>query len=131
MTFEYIVLPDKRCIAQRFTGALTLDDVVACTETMWADTLYDQQYDIISDLTLSTAAALPRDVYSLISFLKRPETSKGRCAAIFSDPKATALGYFFKSLSTFNHRMRVFSTWEAASEHLQVDIAPSVFSRET
>ena len=127
--FDYVILPEVRCIVQRFTGMVTLGDVMEASARMWEDPMYDRHYDVLSDLRGAETSAVPRDVYDLLAFLRRPEVSVGRCAAIFADRKGTALAYFFRAASALNSQMEVFSTWEGAAEYLGVKVKPAIIPR--
>lgn len=125
--FQYIILPEQRFIAQRFRGTVALMDVIAATETMWDDPAYRTDYCGISDLTDCRIVAEPSDVVSLLTFLRQPQVNRASWAAIFSEPKGTALAFLFRSSNCFLKRFGVFSTWESAGDFLEVPIHASIF----
>lgn len=127
MTFEYVIIPSQNCIAQKFTGTVTLKDVMACAEKMWADPDYRREYGVLSDLRDAATSGDVRDVGALFQFLQRSETSRGLWAAIFSQPRATALAFLFQATLPLASQLGIFSTWEAACDYLEVDIAASLF----
>ncbi|MGH8047876.1 MAG: hypothetical protein ACREKL_11570, partial [Chthoniobacterales bacterium] len=112
MTFEYVILPEHRCIAIRYTGTITLPDVIASTKELWADPLYDKTYNGITDLSRATAGGSVEEIAPLVDFYKHPETSTGRWAVIFTEPKFTALGLLFKSSSYAKPWIELFTSWE-------------------
>lgn len=122
MTFEYQIFPEKRCIVQCFTGEVSLEDVMRCCQEMWADARYDRSYDGISDLRQCTTKAVPADVAALVGFLRNPQTSVGRWATIFSDPKSTALTMLVRRAIRPWMWIEVFSSWEGACRGLGVDV---------
>jgi hypothetical protein len=130
MTFEYVILPEKRCIVIRYSGVLTLNDVTASTQALWADPLYDKMYNGISDISRATPGGNTDDVGKLVDFFKHPETSTGRWAVITSEPKFTALSLLFKSSCYAKPWIEMFTSWEAACAFLGVEIPHSVFDNE-
>ena len=128
MSFNYLIIPGQSLIALKFTGEITLEDVISGSEKMWGDPEYDKTFNIISDLSEITARAVPSDVTKLVEFYKRPETSEGSWAMIFSEPKSTALGFLFRSAAIIQRRIGVFSTWGAACQFLGVDFSEELIS---
>lgn len=128
MSFEYVILAEQRCIATRFTGRIFLKDVMTGSETMWDDPRYERDYHVLSDLRQITPRVNPAEVKTLVDFYRRPETSTGRWAAVFSQPDSTALGYLFQAALPIVGRLGIFSSWEGACEHLQISIPPTVFA---
>jgi hypothetical protein len=127
MTFEYTILPEKRCIAMRYTGTITLADVIASTRKLWADPLYDRAYNGISDISRALPGGHVDEVHALLDFFKRPETSAGRWAVITTDPKFTALALLFKSSSYSKPWIEMFTSWESACAFLNTEIPISIF----
>lgn len=119
MTFEYQIFPDKRCIVQCFSGEMSLQDVVRCSELMWKDARYDRSFDGISDLRgCTTKAALP-DVKALVTHLRNPQASVGRWATIIYDPRATALTMLVRQAMPW-FAIDIFSSWKGACAALDL-----------
>ena len=126
MNYRHVVVPEQRLIVLRFTGEVSLGDVMRSSEVLWRDPGYDRTFHIISDLSAVSPRANPRDVVTLRDFYKRPEASIGRWAMIFSDPILTALGLLFRSAAAIDRRIGVFSTWEGACDFLNVEVSERV-----
>ena len=127
MTFEYQIFPEKRCIVQSFTGEVSLQDVVRCSELMRRDERYDRSFDGISDLRRCTPKAGLTDVGELVAFFKNPQTSAGRWAAILSDPRGTALTMLMGRAVRPWMWIEVFSSWDGACKALGVELAQDGF----
>lgn len=110
----------------RFSGEVSIDEVVAGIERLWADPEYDPHFCGIVDLQRISLRAQVGDVAALLQFLRRPETSIGSWAAIFSDPVGTALGMLFLRTNRILPRFDVFSSWEGACAFLGLELSPSV-----
>lgn len=122
MRFHYDILPDRRLIVLRFRGPVGLQEILAGVRRLWADPIYQPEFDGVADLDeITTTASLP-DVRSLLQFLQHTKTSRGRWAVIFNDPKAVTLGLLFKAASTLPLHLEVVSNWTAACAHLRQDI---------
>jgi len=122
MKFTYEILPERRLNVLRFSGSVSLKDVLAGTRKLWADERYDPHFNGIVDLQGVTTQATMDDVRALVSFLQEDGTSRGRWAAIFTEPKPTALAMLFKVACPAFLTMEVVSTWEAACHYLRVEL---------
>jgi hypothetical protein len=127
MTFEYVILPEKRCIAIRYSGVISLADVISSNQELWADPLYDKTYNGISDLSRASTGGTVDDVGPLLDFFKHPDTSTGRWAVIVTEPKFTAMTLLFKSSAYTKPWIEMFTSWESGCAFLNVEIPASIF----
>lgn len=129
MGFQYVILPERRCIVVRYEGEVSIGTVLRQIEMLWADPQYDRHYCGIVDLQQATPRAAIEDVRELHEFLRHPKTSVGEWAAIFSDPIGTALGFLFRSVNVILPRFDVFSSWEGACGFLDLDLSPAILQK--
>src|SRR5689334_12863500 len=97
MKFSYDILPERHLAILRLKGSITLKDVLRGIRQLSADPRYKPAYDRIVDLEGVTTQPPIGDITPLIVFLQQEKsTSQGRWAAIFTEPKPTALALIFK-----------------------------------
>lgn len=131
MDFRYDIFPDKQLILQRYTGPFSLQELFSSSRSMWEDPRYCKTYNGIADLTRASINISTEDLETLIHFVfKHEKASVGRWAAIVSSPLGTAYALIFKRGILPKHSFEVFSTLEAACEHLNVVLPPAIFSSE-
>lgn len=106
----------------RFRGHVSLTDIVSGVRQLWADPLYQTEYDGLVDLADTTTRATVADLRSLLTFLTHAKVSRGRWVGIFNEPKPTALAMLFKAANPLPLSFEVVSTWEAACAHLRQEI---------
>lgn len=128
MVFDYVILPEQRCVVSRFSGSVSPQDVMAGSEKIWSDPAYERSYHVLCDLTRVVIHGTPADVKPLVNFYRRPETSTGLWAAIFSMPNLTALGYLFRAALPVPGRFGIFSSWDGACDYLQISIPQDIFA---
>lgn len=124
MKFSYEIYPQLRLNILRFSGAITVGDIVRGINQLWADSRYDPTFNGIVNLegTTTPRAGLD-DVKSLLAFLRDHEKiSTSRWAAIFTEPKPTALAMILKAALPGPINLEIVSTWEAACHVLQVNL---------
>jgi hypothetical protein len=125
MKFSYDILPERHLAILRFKGSITLKDVLGGIRQLWADPRYQPAFDGIVDLEGVTTQARIGDITALIVFLQQEKsTSQGRWAAIFTEPKPTALALIFKVACHAAFTLEVVSTWEAACNFVRVQLPP-------
>ena len=129
MNYSYLIDAEKRLIALKFVGELSLSQVIRSSEILWQDPRYDPSFPVICDLTEISARAHVRDVPELLAFYNRPETSSGRLAIVLTEPVSTALAFLFRSTAPMKFRVGLFSTWEAACGFLHIDLEDHAFVR--
>lgn len=131
MDFRYAIFPDKQLILQRYSGPFSLPDLFAASQRMWDDPRYCKTYNGIADLTDASASITTDDLENLVGFVFQNEkASIGRWAAIVTSPLGTAYALIFKRGIFPKHPFEVFSTWEAACDHLDIALPASVWSDE-
>jgi hypothetical protein len=119
---SHVIMPEKRLILMRFTGAVSLADITQRTEQLWNDALYDPSYCGIVTLERAKVRASIEDVRALIAFLQNTRASSSYWAVVFAEPKATALAMVFKAAWRGSFKLEIVSTWEAACRFLHVDL---------
>jgi hypothetical protein len=129
MTFDYLIQPDLRCIAVRFTGSVTAADVMVAIGKLWADPFYDRAFSGICDLSQATPNGTAEDVQKLVGFFQTPKISVGRWAIVTNDPRFTALGLLFKVSTGGKPWVEMFNSWECACSFLKVDLPADLFPR--
>ena len=127
MKFCYKIFPERRAIVARYAGALTLSELVASAETMWADPSYSRKFDGIADISDASLGVAMSDFRALLGFLRdHHRTSQGRWAAVATTPFATACGMMYRGALFGRHTLEIFSTWEAACNFINGDLPSDV-----
>lgn len=122
MKFSYTIDSRRGLIFQAYAGSFTLEQLIACTQRLWADPDYSPAFNGLVDLSAMNPSAGLAHLPPLMEFLKNdPRLSKGRWAAIVATPIVTAGSLIYKRTMAPQHMFEVFSTWEAACTFLQVD----------
>lgn len=129
MTFDYVILPEQRCIAVRYSGTLNMEGLISSTRKLWADPLYDKTYNGLGDLTRAIPDGNVETVAPLVDFFRNGRTSTGRWAVILANPKFTALTLLFRSTSHSRPWIEIFASWESACSFLATDIPVSIFDK--
>ncbi len=129
MTYQQLILPELRCIASRFIGPGTWQDLTRASELLWTNPAYDRSYDGIMDLTRAQIAVNTSDIPAMVSFYRNSSTSTGRWAVIVTDPKSTAFSLLFKTAAVAQPWIEIFASWENASRFLHTDLSPAAFDR--
>jgi hypothetical protein len=124
--FHYQIIPERRLILQRLAGPVSLPELRAATERLWADPAYSPDYDGIVDLSgANTAKVSIDDLRVLIDLMLRSRhTSTGRWCAVAAGPLTTACAMIYRQALAARHSLEIFSSWEAASRFLGVDLPP-------
>lgn len=120
-TFGYLIDPEQRAIAVRYAGTFSMQELVASARLLWADPRYSPNYVGVVDLSQASIGASMSDFRTVIDFvLGQASASRGRWAAVATSPLVTACAMIYRRAVIRRHPFEVFSTWEAACEHLGV-----------
>jgi hypothetical protein len=122
MKFSYRILPEQRLNILRFSGSVSVADVTRHIQQFWADSEYNPEYNGIVDLEGVTTRAKVEDLKALLDFLENQKTGTGWWAAIFTEPKPTALALIFKATFAGTFKLEIVSSWQAACKFLQIDL---------
>lgn len=126
MGYRYEVFPEENYVLQRYWGTVGFREVEACIQAMWRDKHYRPEMRGIADLREIETHAVPNDILSVVKLLQSPMKSRGRWAAIFAEPRGTALGILFCNQFPRLLSLHICSTWDRACEFtgLQADPLP-------
>lgn len=119
MRFSYRILPEKRLAILRFRGSLSVTDITQSVEAFWQDQAYTPELNGIVRLERVTTKARVEDLKVLLDFLESRPNTQGSWAAVFTDPKATALALMFKAVFRASFALEIVSSWEAAQDFLR------------
>lgn len=122
MSYHYEILPDERCILQRFTGEVSLGDVLDALKSLFADRLFDRSYCGITDLRGIDLHVQPHEVDTLIDFVAESGVGTARWALVVDDPKSTALGFLYKRKR--GHAIHICGDWRSACSYIGVALKP-------
>lgn len=128
--FSYKIFSEQRFILVRYFGTVSYDDVIQATEALWEDPMYSPEFNGIIDLSSIRVAASVKDLGKLVKFVRDPRCSTGSWAAVFTEPKATALGMLYKATRGLRHSLHLFSSWEAACDYHGVDYPETLLGTE-
>ncbi|MFA6962535.1 MAG: hypothetical protein WC205_17395 [Opitutaceae bacterium] len=123
MNYGHAIDPDRRFIFQVYEGHFSLEQVIACTQRLWADPAYCKSYHGIIDISRMCVSHDIAQVRTYISFLQQdPHTSNVRWATITSSPWLTACAMIYRTAMAERHPIEVFSTWSAATDYLHLNL---------
>lgn len=122
LKFVYTIIPAQRLALLRFSGSVTLGDVIRGIERIRADPRYDPHFNGIVNMEGVTTRAGISELQALLSFLEKRHSSVGQWVVVFSEPKTTALGMMFKAAWFGPFNIEIVSTWEAACRFLRVQL---------
>lgn len=122
MKFSYTILPERRLNILRFKGSVSVQDVTSVIQQFWTDDRYNPEYNGIVSLEGVTTRAKIEDLKVLLDFLENNRKSVGWWAAIFTEPKATALALIFKAAFHGSFNLEIVADWQAACRFLQVEV---------
>lgn len=125
MTFAYDIFPERRGIHLRYSGTFTQAGLEAAAQTLWGDARYSRDYHGIVDCRHGPVSTTTSNLRGLIEFVQRsPSTSRGRWAAVTSEPVPTALALVYGQAAEKYHPFGVFSSWAAACNFVGVEFDP-------
>lgn len=124
MNYGHVIDTKRRFIYQVYDGHFSLDDIIACTRRLWADSSYSKSYHGVADLSRMSVDQNIGNLQDYIAFLKKaPSTSDVRWATIVTSPWLTAGAMIYRTSMAGRHPIEVFSTWASASRFLQLDLS--------
>lgn len=97
----------------------------AAAQTLWEDARYSRDYHGIVDCRQGPVGTTTSNLRGLIEFVQRnPYTSRGRWAAVTTEPVPTALALVYGQAISKYHPFGVFSSWSAACDFVGVEFDP-------
>ncbi len=125
VTFAYDIFPDRQGIHLRYSGTFTQAGLEATALVLWGDARYSRDYHGIVDCRQGPVSTTTSNLRGLIEFVQRnPYTSRGRWAAVTTEPLPTALALVYGQAMGKFHPFGVFSSWRAACEFVGVEFDP-------
>lgn len=110
-------------VATRLTGDVTYDDLIRWYEEIERDERFSKDFKGVSDMRRVNMKLTRSDMTRLIDYVTERRLILGRWAILVEDAKVTALSMIYGRESDL-HEMEVFSSEEAASDYLGLDVQP-------
>ena len=123
MPCEYSIYPGQSLVIERFTGITVREEFEAMVREIWKEPGWHKKMNILMDFRVSAMAYTPEDIKKLSQFfIASPDATEGRGAFLVSTPFETALSELFEQFISAHNRVATFSTWEAATAFLGVNM---------
>ncbi len=130
VTFSYEIYPDRQGIQVRYSGVFTQAGLEASAAALWGDARYSRDYHGIVDCRRGPVSTTTGDLRGLIAMVQRnPATSRGRWAAVTTEPVPTALALVYGQAMGKHHPFGVFTSWRAACDFVGVEFDPQAALR--
>lgn len=111
-------------VATRLTGDVTYEDLIRWYEEIERDERFSKEFNGVSDMRRANMKLARGDMARLSDYVTERRLISGRWAILVEDAKVTALSMIYGRNADDVHELEVFSSEEAASAYLGVDIRP-------
>lgn len=119
MSHEHAIYREQRLVLVRYGAPVDLASLISGTERLWADPLYDRNFDGIVDLSDPRLKMSSEDFRDYLGFLSgREEASLGRWASVATSPMAVAFGLLYQQAAAARHPFGIFASWSGACANL-------------
>jgi hypothetical protein len=120
MRLTYKILPEHRLHLETIEGEITVEELTADSEAMFADPLFDASYDSIVDMRNATANMSKVELLGFTNIMEQSGMfGKSKWALISNDPIIVALSETFKNRLNEDKTIHVFNTVQAAAVFIQ------------
>ena len=116
------VFPDKQLIVAKYSGDVCMDDVVRLTEEMVSNPNYSPLFNGVTDYRGAKLSATSDEVTAFAKDVIESEVSLGTWCILCDEPNTTAYNMIFQSLLKSRHPVEIYSTVDAASKRLNMDL---------
>jgi len=115
MSLDYTIDVHKRLIRMSLSGEISKDELIQSFEKVAMDPLFDNDFNIISDIRKAVFSTTNNERIALHQFFKErlPET-KGRSAFVVESQLDTAFAFLFSEDLKKKREVRVFSAMNNA-----------------
>jgi hypothetical protein len=121
--YDIRILKTIRTVLLDFEGDISFDEFVSCFEEANAHPDYSPEFDGVADLRKARLTLDDQEAEALAAFVVSGELSSGRWAILTASPHETALSILYEQAASEQHAAQVFSTVQAASAYLEVDLS--------
>lgn len=122
-TYKYKIFEDKKLIIEVFNGDISLDFFKQSMLKEFCDPAYKNLNLGICDLRKANLILSDKEVKELFSFaLNHDQNLTIRWATLTNGPYETAMAMIYELQAVEHYGYKIFSTLEAASEYLGINI---------
>jgi len=117
------VFKDPAVVVVVVRGKISAADYADAAEKLWSHPEYAPDFPMLIDISQMEPQFSPRELLEMIRFTRaNPQSLRGRGALITRTPIQTALALIYNTKLADRVGGGVFSTWDAACDHLGVDL---------
>jgi hypothetical protein len=121
--YEVKIYPELALSAITFQGLVDFELVQKSIEELGAHPDFSPDYRGVVDHRKSDIRMSPSEVRQVASMVQSTDTTRGRWAMLVDTPQVTALGTIYVEAIQGQHEETLFSTIEAASNYLEIDLS--------
>jgi|SaaInlStandDraft_1057018.scaffolds.fasta_scaffold67909_2 hypothetical protein len=123
MSYSLRIYPDQHLVTVVFEGDVTIGELVQVDDEISDHPEYQISFCGVFDFRQSRKMYSPRDLAQLKNKGTTRNAEKGKWCSLNSTPRETSLAELFKVKRGIIHPFEVFSTVDAASFFLQMDLS--------
>lgn len=124
MQYKYTIHTQHQLVIEEVAGSVTVEELAAKTETIFADSLYQPHFRGIADYRNAQSAMTKVELYSFTSLLNDTEKfGQGKWAIIAHDPIVVALAHVFQIRFKNENLIGIFNTARAATRFIDCPAA--------
>ena len=117
------IFPDEQLIVGKYFGDVSMSDITCLTQKMVSMPDYSPSFNGVTDFRGINLLMTQDELHDFIKSAIENEVSLGTWCLICDTPITTAFMLLFKSQLKSRHPVEVFSTVEAASDRLGIDVS--------
>lgn len=116
------IYPDKQLIVGKYNGDVCMNDIVSLTQEMVLNSSYSPLFNGVTDCRGVNLLVTPDEMNAFTRGVIDDEVSLGTWCFICDEPNTTAYMMLFQSNLKSRHPVEVYSTVDAASNRLNIDL---------
>ena len=121
--FHYEIYSEDSLIVLKLDGDCDFSELMTGIQTYMNDPKYLPDFTGVLDMRFGKLVLTPGEIRQISEFVHQQKFAKGRWCHIVDDPMNTALGTLYANLIKDEHPLKVFSTIEAASDYVMIDLS--------
>ena len=121
---EYRIDPELRLVIAWFTGEVEYEELLNWHLELAGHPDYHPDFSGVGDMRRASMQVSHEQIEALDRLNAERKIVTGAWALLVDSPRETALAMVYSNVKAGRHPMHYFSTIEAASEYLGVDVSP-------
>ena len=114
MHHRFFVIPSQGCYVLRYSGHVSVADVMSLCLQVWADPKFEDDFDAIIDFRHAKIMKSFGDMPSLVNFFRSRKPATGRAAVIVEDKRLIELIAVFRASAQHLFSYEIVPSWEHA-----------------